>query len=165
MANLLEYGFKGGIVQLQLHLLVDIAQYGLLLGPVYDLELLVQEQLLRILPQQPVAEPVVGTDQAYVIVLPDQPPDPFLHLTGGLVGKCHAEDIGGIDSVVLYQIGVAADQKLRLAAAGSRDHPHIPFRLQHRFPLPLIEILHEIRHTDPSLLLYLSSVLLDASPF
>ncbi len=144
-----EYGLKGGIVQLQFHLLVDFAQYCLLLTRVDDLKLFVQEQLLRILPQQPVAEAVVGADKAHVIVLTDEPPDPLLHLPGRFVGKGNAQYIGRIDAIILHQVGIAAHQQLRLAAARPGNHPHIAFRLQYRLALSFIEIVHEIRHTHP----------------
>ncbi len=105
-----------------------------------DLELAAQEQLLRVLPQKSVAEAMVGADQADFVLCPNQGANPLLHLPGGFVGKCHAQDVGRVDSVILHQVGVAAHQKLGLPAARPGDDTDVPFRLQHRLTLSLIEV-------------------------
>ena len=88
--DLSEHGLKSGVVKLQLMLLVYLLQHALLLVGIDDLKLLVEKQLLGILPQQLVAEPVIGAYQAYIIPLPNQPPDPSFHLSCRLVGAGHA---------------------------------------------------------------------------
>ena len=141
ITDLFQDRLEACIVKFQLKLLVDLAQDRFLLLAVDDLKLLIQKQLFRIFPQQPVAESVIGADQARVVPISDQRTDPAPHLASRLIGKCHAQDIEGIDAVLLHEIGITAHEKLRLAAPRPRDHPDIPFCLEHRFPLFFIQVI------------------------
>ena len=69
-------------------------------------------------------------DQACIIMVADQRTDSLFHFPGGLVGEGHTKNIGGINAVVLHQIGITAHQKLCLPAAGACDYPDIALGFQ-----------------------------------
>lgn len=66
---------------------------------------------------------MIGTDQADVRFTPDQRANPVFHLACRLIGKRHAQDIEGIDAVLLHEIGVTAHEQLRLATASPPRSP------------------------------------------
>ena len=63
----------------------------------------------------------------------------LLHLVGGLVGEGDGEDGGGIDPLLLDEVGDARGQNARLAAARARQHEHGALGVRHRFDLLFVE--------------------------
>ncbi len=80
------------------------------------------------------AEAVERVDVARVIV-PRQAVDALAHLVCGLVRKGHAQDVAWQDPELIDKERKAMGQRPRLAGAGPRDDPHVPFCCGHRLLL------------------------------
>ena len=93
-------------------------------GLVVDGEVAVEVEAVGVLAQQAGAEAVEGAD-------PDAAAgheglDALAHLAGGLVGEGDGEDVAGPDAL-LEQVGDAAGDDARLAAAGAGQDEQRPF--------------------------------------
>src|SRR3954454_11073464 len=81
--------------------------------------------------ESPAPEPGRGSVQ--------QPPDPMLHLSGGLVGEGHREDAVRRHTVPVDQSGNAHGQDSGLARARPRQDQQRPFDMLDRFPLRRVQ--------------------------
>ena len=141
---------EGHVPQGQAPLLVDDLQH------LVDVRVVQHQKALRVadgvavLLQDGDAEAVERTDVAGVLVA-DHVVDAPAHLVGGLVGEGDAQDVAGEDAELLHQIGEAAGQGARLAAAGPGQHADEALRLRDGFPLGLVQSVQNAFHGAPPL--------------
>ena len=106
---------------------------------IVDGKLAGKAQQFRLAPQHPGGEGVERPDPQPGRVPIQQPPDPVLHLSGGLVGEGHGEDAVGRHAVPVDQGGNAHGEDSRLPRAGARQHQQRPFDMLHGFPLGRVQ--------------------------
>ena len=102
------------------------------IGLIVDGEVLFQAQPIGIGTEQPDAEAVKGADPH--ALGRQQIVDPAAHLLGGLVGEGDGQDLIRPDPFV-DEMGDAAGDDARLAAAGPGEDEQGAFGAQHRFAL------------------------------
>ncbi len=109
------------------------------IGLIEDSEICREPETVDVAAQHLYAETV---DCAYEIIdTPgtDQCRDAGTHLLGGLVGKCHAENVGGVDSEVVDQMCESVYEHPRLSGSGAGHEPHLTFSGSHGFALEVVE--------------------------
>ena len=122
-------------------LLVYFFQDRFLLRGVNYLEALRKKQFFGIFTQKSCAETVIRAYKRSVIFWADQRSNSLLHFTGGFIGKCYAQDVGGVNTVLLYEIRISTDEELGLPASGTGNHTHISFRRPDRLDLFIVQFI------------------------
>ena len=111
---------------------------------VVDGELTGEPEQLGLAPKQPRGERVERADPESRRIAAEQPPDPVLHLAGGLVGEGDREDPIGRHAVPLDQRGDPGGEYARLARPRAGEHQHGTVHVLHRLLLGGIEGVRQL---------------------
>ena len=144
--DLVDHEPEGRRVHFDAHLVIDLFQNFLLIHVIQYDEILRIEQFGNLLPQHPGAEGMEGSYKRRVKGIPQHGLDPLFHFVCGLIGEGDAEDVGGRDSVFVYQICIPVGQGSGFPGTGPGDDPDIPFRSGDGLHLGWIQIGKNIRH-------------------
>ena len=132
----------------QVQILDDVADEGLLIVLVVDAEAPVVPKGFDLHGQKPRAETVEG-EQPHAAFPAGQLLHPLLHLLGSLVGEGQRQDMIGSHALFRDEVGDPHGQHPGLAAAGAGQYQQGAFRTGDRFPLGRIQFRQIYFHTAP----------------
>ena len=122
-------------------LLIYFFQDRFLLRGVNYLEAFREKQFFGIFAQKSRTKTVVCAYERSIIFGSDQRSNSLLHFAGGFIGECYAQDVGGVNAVLLYEIGISADKEFGFPASGAGNHTHISFRRPDRLNLFIVQFI------------------------
>ena len=143
-------GALGKHLVVQVQILDDVADEGLLIVLVVDGEAPVVPQGVDLHGEEPGAKSMEG-EQPHTRLLAGELLHPFLHLPSGLVGEGQGQDMVGRHAFFRDQVCDAGGQHPGFAAAGPGQHQQGTFRAGDRLPLRGIQFRQIYFHSATSL--------------